>query len=109
MFIYVYILIFLAYICLGIIYIMQRKKRDKQLTEKDLLNIELSEAISKVKYNNKIKQMKLKIKQLNDSNVAYSIAEQIASQIIVQIAEQMVENDKESGKLDELYSENNNY
>ena len=79
----------------------------KKEEKRDLLNKELNEKIDKVKYQNKLKQVRLKIKELNESNVTEQIASQIAGQIVVQLAEQMVEDDKETGKLDELYSENN--
>lgn len=73
-------------------------------TKPDTLNSDFNKRKYEIAYKNKYEQVKLKIGELEQSNVPKQLAEVITSQIIVQLADTMVEADRKNGKLDDLYS-----
>ena len=82
------------------------KTNIKKKIEPDTTLIDFNKAKHNIAYKNKVKQVKLKINELEKSKIHIIIAEQIAGCLIVQIADIMVEQDRKDGKLDDLYSEN---
>lgn len=73
-------------------------------TQVDPINIDFKRRKQQIAYSNKVKQVESKINDLKRSKLPEQIAEIMTGQIIVQIADIMVEADRQSGRLDDLYS-----